>query len=167
MKTAEKFTIYGAQLLYRNFQGKVDAFNKKGDKTVSVLLTDEHAAELVEEGWNVKYRKPREDDPNQYRQPYLPTKINYKFYPPEIYIITSRGKTLLSDKTVGKLDWARIKNVDVTIRPYNYPSINGQPAGISAYIETMFVTLDEDDLHRKYSDIPDADFSDDSTPFEI
>lgn len=155
MENDKNITIFGAKLIFRNFQGKVSAYNKNGEKNVGILLPDDIAEKATADGWNVKYLKPREDDPEQYRQPYLLVKVSYKFYPPEIYINTSRGKTIQTEQSIAKLDWANIQNVDVTIRPYHYPSVNGQPAGISAYVKSMVVTLEEDDVLKKYADVPD------------
>jgi len=166
MEQNEKnITIFGAKLIFKNFQGKVSSYNKNGEKTVGVLLPDDIAAKAEADGWNVKRLKPREDDP-EYRQPYLTVKVNYKFYPPEIYIVTSRGKTIQTEQSVATLDWANIQNVDIVIRPYHYPSVNGQPAGISAYVKSMVVTLDEDDVLKKYADVPDVGPAN-TMPFEM
>lgn len=147
--------IEGAKLIFRNFQGKVSQYNKNGEKTVGILLPDDIAAKAEADGWKVKYLRPREDDPEQYKQPWLPTKLSYRFYPPTVVLITSRGKTMLDEQSVGKLDWANIQNVDVVIRPYNYPGVNGGAPGISAYIKSLYVTVQEDEFADKYADMPD------------
>ena len=156
-KRVSNITIEGAKLIFRNFSGKVTEFNKNGNMSFSVLLDDDLAAQLENDGWNVKYRKPREDDPDQYRQPFLPVKIKFGMYPPTVVIITSRGKKRLDENTIGQLDWVRIQNADVQIRPFTYPAMQGRPEGISAYLKTLYVTIIEDPLDTKYADIPDID----------
>lgn len=81
--------------------------------------------------------------------------------PPIIILITSDGKIKLDEETVGQLDWTRIKNADMIIRPYNYPARSGRPAGVSAYLKCLYVTVAEDDLATKYADIPFIDSSTD------
>jgi len=154
-KVTSNITIEGARLIFRNFSGKVTDYNRNGQKNFCVMLDDELAAQLEADGWAVKYRKPREDDPEQYRQPFLPVKVQFNMYPPTIVLITSRGKKRLDEETVGQLDWARIQNADVQIRPYNFPAIQGRPAGVSAYLKSLYVTIIEDPLETKYADIPE------------
>ena len=104
---------------------------------------------LKDDGWNIKFSKPRdeEDEP----RPYLQVKINYKYKAPKIYMITSRKKTLLDEQTVGELDRAEIVNVDLIITPYHWEV--GGKSGVTAYVESMYITIHEDDFAKKYADI--------------
>ncbi len=152
--------IEGGRLIFKNFQGKENLpYNKEGDRNVGVLLDDELAEQLKADGWHVKYRPPRQDD--GYEQPWLSVKVKYGMYPPTIVLINSNGKIRLTEETVGQLDWTQIQKADMIIRPYEYPAMldkNGKeirPAGIAAYIKSLYVTVQEDDLAAKYADIPD------------
>ena len=165
-RITSNITIEGAKLIFRNFSGKVTQYNRNGQQNFSVVLDDELAEKLEADGWPVKYRRPREDDPDQYRQPHLPVKVQFGMYPPTVVLITSRGKKRLDKDTIGQLDWCRIQNADVQIRPYNYPEINGKPAGVSAYLKSLYVTIIEDPLESKYADIPDLDDIQPGLPFE-
>lgn len=147
-------TIEGAELIFKNFQGKQGDFNEEGNRNFGVLLDEDLAVQLESDGWNVKRLKPREDDPEQYEQPWLPCKVKYGAYPPVVVLINSSGKIRLDEETVGQLDWSRIKNADLIIRPYNYPAIAGRPAGVSAYLKALYVTIEEDKLESKYADVP-------------
>ena len=149
--------IEGAKLIFKNFQGKQSDYNAAGNRNFGVLLDDELAEELKNEGWNVKYRKPREDDPDQYYQPWLPVKVKFGDIPPMIVLVKSNGKRRLTEKSVDQLDWSILENVDLIIRPYNYPAIAGRPAGVSAYLREMYAVLVEDDFAKKYADYPDLD----------
>lgn len=161
---AENITIERASLIYKNFQGAATAFNQEGNRNFGVLLDDDMAKHLSEEGWNVKYRKPREDDPEQYRQPWLPVKVKFGDRPPIAVLINSRGKRRLTEETIGQLDWTLMENVDLIIRPYHYPEMAGRPAGISAYMNAIYVTIMENDLERKYADVRDLD--EEEVPFD-
>ncbi|MBO7732444.1 MAG: hypothetical protein J6S67_07820 [Methanobrevibacter sp.] len=167
-RVTNNITIEGAKLIFRNFSGKITDFNRSGQRNFCVILDDELAAKLEADGWSVKYRKPREDDPEQYRTPFLPVKVQFGMYPPKVVLITSRGKKELNEDTVGQLDWARIVNADVQIRPYNYPAMQGRPEGVSAYLKQLYVTIQEDPLESKYADIPDlGDDGQLSMPFDV
>ena len=167
-RVTNNITIEGAKLIFRNFSGKTTDFNRSGQRNFCVILDDELAAKLEADGWSVKYRKPREDDPEQYRTPFLPVKVQFGMYPPKVVLITSRGKKELNEDTVGQLDWARIVNADVQIRPYNYPAMQGRPEGVSAYLKQLYVTIQEDPLESKYADIPDlGDDGQLSMPFDV
>lgn len=149
--------IEHAELIFKNFQGKRTDFNDEGNRNFGVKLDDRLAEDLIRDGWKVKYLKPREDDPEQYRQPWLSVKIKFNPYPPIAVLINSRGKKKLTEDTIDQLDWSRIENCDLIIRPYNYPAIKGRPAGVSAYLKAIYVTISEDEFAEKYADIPDLD----------
>lgn len=161
-RVTENFKVEGATIIYKNFQGKKTDFNEEGNRNFGVLISDDDAVKLSNDGWNVKQLKPREDDPDQYRQPWLPVKVKFGDIPPIVYVITkdSEGKakkTKLDEETVGQLDWANIEYCDMIIRPYNYPAMRGKEAGISAYLKSLYVTIRQDDLELKYGSIPEAE----------
>lgn len=158
---AEKVTgninIEGARLIFKNFQGKKTDFNDEGNRNFGVLLDDDLAESLMRDGWKVKHLRPREDDPEQYEQPWLPVKVKFNPYPPIAWLINSRGKVRLDEENIDQLDWSIIKNCDLIIRPYNYPAIKGRPAGVTAYLKAIYVTIVEDEFAEKYGNVPDLD----------
>lgn len=142
----------GVQILFRNFSGEEGQYNREGDRNFAVLLDEKTAHELGEDGWNVKVLKPREDQEEEdAERPYLPVSVNFKGRPPRIVMITSRGKTILGEDEVAMLDWADITNVDLIVRPYNW-DVNGK-TGIKAYLQSLYVTIEEDELERKYAEL--------------
>lgn len=150
--TKDNIAIEGARLAFRNFSGKEGRFNPAGRRNFCVLLEPELAERLIADGWNVRHLSPR--DPGDAPQPYMQVAVRYSPIPPKIVLITSRGKTILDEESVGMLDWAEIKNVDLIIRPRNW-NVGGD-SGVKAYVKNMYVTIAEDEFAYKYSDCPDS-----------
>ena len=145
---AKNIAIEGAKLLFRNFEGAEDKFNRAGDRNFCVSLTQEKADELSAQGWNVRVIEPHDD----YDDPlfYINVAVQYKNIPPKIYLVTSRGKTLLDENTVGEIDHIDIANADLIISPYHW-EVNGK-RGVKAYLKTAYITMEEDEFAYKYND---------------
>jgi len=144
----------GVQLTFLNFEGREGPYNKAGTRNFAVLLDDAIAEAMLADGWNVKRMKPREDeeDPDAIPAAYLSVEAAYdKGKPPRVVMITSRGKTNLHEETVEQLDWVDIQNVDMIIAPYPW-SVNGNH-GVKAYLRSIYVTIEEDALERKYAEL--------------
>lgn len=152
MKNNKVFSIENAQITYRNFRGLERQFNNEGDRNFNLILDDESAEMLKMEGFNVRTRPSRDEDSSP--QYLLPVAVSYKNRPPKILLITKARKTVLTEDTVGELDYAEIETIDLTIRPY-YWSIPGGGSGVKAYLNSMYVTLLEDEFAERYADIPE------------
>lgn len=142
-KNVNNVVIEGANIWARNFKGEEHLpYNPKGRRNFCLSLDPDLAKDMVDEGWNVKYDR---DD-----LPYIPVTVSFDKYPPKIYKVTSRGKTLLDEDLVGDLDEDEIVNVDLIIRPYCW-DVNGS-SGVKAYVKDMYVTIQENALSEKYGD---------------
>lgn len=139
-------TIRGARIIFRNFSGKQTKFNPPGRRNFCVVLDDETARKLEGDGWNVRYLQPREEGDSP--TPYLQVTVSWTIRPPKIKLISSRGETGLSEDEVGMLDWEEITKVDLVLRPYNWEI--GDKKGVKAYLKSMHVSIEEDEL-----DMPD------------
>ena len=62
---------------------------------------------------------------------------------------SSKRISYLDESTVGQLDTAAIKNVDLMIRPRVWSTAG--KSGIKAYLKTAYITIEEDDLDLKYA----------------
>lgn len=135
--------IENAHIWARNFKGEEHLpYNPKGRRNFCLSLDPDLAQEMIDEGWNVKYDR---DD-----IPYIPVAVSFDKYPPKIYKVTSHGKTLLDEFTVGDLDDDEIVNIDLILRPYCW-NVNGSN-GVKAYVKNMYVTIQENALYDKYGD---------------
>ncbi len=145
-------TIEGARLVFRNFEGKEGKFNASGKRNFCVLLDDDLAHTLQDDGWNIKWLNPKEegDEP----QAYIQVAVSFGVVPPKIVLITSAGKQTLDERSISILDWAEIENADVIIRPYNW-EMNGK-TGVKAYVKALYIKIAEDEFERKYADVPDS-----------
>ena len=141
----------GVRIIFRNFSGREGQYNREGDRNFAVLLDDTIANAMAEDGWNVKWLKPREEDEAETQQAYLQVSVNFGGRPPRVVLITSRGRTNLDEGSVEMLDWADISNVDLIVRPYEW-SVNGK-TGVKAYLQSIYVTIEEDALELKYGEL--------------
>lgn len=149
--TRKNLVLEDTRLIFRNFAGKEDKYNREGDRNFNVALPKELADDLMEEGWNVKWLTAREEDEPD--QAILEVAVNYRGRPPRIVMVTSRGKTPLDEDTVDALDFAEIEKADVILNPYHW-NVNGK-TGVKAYCQSLFVTIREDELELKYADVED------------
>ena len=61
MARVKNIALEGAKIIFRNFAGKGDKFNPSGRRNFGVLIDNETAEDLIEEGWHVKWLKAREE----------------------------------------------------------------------------------------------------------
>jgi hypothetical protein len=153
MAPRDSVTIENARIIFRNFAGEGKQFNDEGKRNFVVILDEELGARMLEDGWNVKRLRPREED--ELGDLSLKVTVSYKGRPPRLVMITSRGRTALDEDTAGLLDVAELETVDVILNPYNW-DVQGK-AGTTAYLKTIFAVLREDELEKKYAHIQDAD----------
>ena len=144
---ANTLIMENAKIRFRNFSGRPDEFTREGDRSFALVIDDEDLAnKLKEDGWNVRVRMPKNDGEDPWY--YLKVKVNFGGFPPKIIEVTSRNRVSLNEETVGILDSAELKSVDVEISPYHW-EIGGR-SGITAYLKTMYATIEEDPFAAKY-----------------
>ena len=150
MANVNNINIEGATIIWKNFSGERDKFNP-GKRGFSVVIDDEVMAdELKQEGWNVKERPLQEGaDPSE-QEWTLPVKLNMNRYT-QVWLIVGNHKTLLNEDTVAQLDVVDIVNCDISIRPYEW-EMSGR-TGITAYVDSMYVTIRENKFAEKYADL--------------
>jgi hypothetical protein len=155
---ARNYTIENAEIFWKNFEGREKSnngkiINNEGQRNFCVYIPEDDAEAMAADGWNIKYSKPRED--GDVPRPYLQVAVRYGAYPPKIYKVTSRNKTLLSEDVVGDLDRDEITHVDLIMNGSEW-----EPGRIKAYCKTMYVTIAEDfgGRYADYDEVGDLPF---------
>ena len=141
--------IDDARIIYRNFAGRGDKFNREGDRNFAVLIDDpDLAEELKLKGWNVKIKPPREDGDDPFM--YLPVKVKFNERGPHVYLRTGTRMNKLEEDDVHRLDRVDILGADLDIRPYDW-EVNGKE-GRTAYLQSICVTQEIDRFAERFAE---------------
>lgn len=140
--------IDDARIIFKNFEGRGDKFNREGDRNFSLLIEDENTANaLIKEGWNVKIKPGREEGDDPFMR--LPVKVKFTDYGPNVYLVTGNRRNELDEESIGCLDNIEIESVDMDLRPYDW-EVNGR-TGRTAYLQSMEVVQRIDRFAARYS----------------
>lgn len=147
--------IDDARIVFRNFSGRGDKFNRDGDRNFAVVIPNEELKDALLEDvneygvpWNVKIRQPREegDDPFMY----MKVKVKFTDFGPAIYLRSGRTKRRLTEETIGILDSITIASVNMDIRAYDDTGSYGPFR--SAYLQSIEVIQQVDRFADGYDE---------------
>ena len=141
--------IDDARIVYRNFSGIGSKFNREGDRNFSVVIEDQEVADaLIEAGWKVKIKLPREEGDLPFM--HLPVKIKFNDRGPAVYLKSGAKTVRLDEESIDCLDNVDILAVDLDIRPYDW-EVNGK-TGRTAYLQSIHITQEVDRFAERYDD---------------
>lgn len=139
--------IDDARIIFKNFEGRGDKFNREGDRNFSLLIEDPDTADaLADRGWNVKIKPGRDEDEEPFMR--LPVKVKFTEYGPNVYLRTGDRVNKLDEESIGCLDNIDIESVSMDIRPYDW-EVNGR-TGRTAYLQSMEVVQRIDRFAARY-----------------
>lgn len=159
-----KYLIDNARITFRNFEGKPGQYNAAGQRNFHIVLPEDVAQALIEDGFNVKSRPPREEGDS----PFYHLKVNVKMdsnIPPKIYVVTSKGRRQLTEDMLQMVDWADFANIDLIFSRYKRDWGDGRVT-VTAYLQTFFGTIREDELELRYADVPELESAQNSLVYE-
>lgn len=140
--------IDGARLAYRNFSGAASKYNRKGERNFSIIIDDpEQADALINEGWNVKIKPPREDGELPFM--HLPVKIRFGDRGPNVYLTSGNNTVQLDEESIDCFDSIDILEANLDIRPYNW-EVDGK-TGRTAYLDTIHVVQKVDRFAERFA----------------
>ena len=138
-----------ARIIYRNFSGAPSKFNREGDRNFAVVINDEEIKDaLIEEGWNVKIKAPREEGDEPFM--YLPVKAKFNERGPKVYLKSGKATNRLDEESIDCLDHVDIVSVDMDIRPYDW-EVQGK-TGRTAYLQSIWVTQEVDRFADRFAE---------------
>ncbi len=132
-------------LLFRNFSCK-DGQYKSAYPNFNVVVTEECAHKLMDEGFTVKEYEDR-DGNLMYR-----IKVNARFdnFPPKVFKVCGKKKIRLDEESIADLDRDEIVKLDMLIT---------RSSGGATYLSTGYFTIEEDEIDRLYAFEDDYDDS--------
>ena len=141
--------INGRQIIFKNFEGRGDKYNREGDRNFSLRIDDPDTADaLIKEGWNVRIKEGRDEEEGPFMR--LPIKVKFTDYGPNVYLVTGNRRNELDAESIACLDNIEIESVDMDIRPYDW-DVNGR-CGRTAYLQSMEVVQRIDRFAARYAD---------------
>ena len=140
--------IEDARIIYRNFEGVASKFNREGDRNFAVIVPNDEIKDiLVEAGWNVKIKPPRDEDDTPFM--FIPVKVKFNNRGPAAYLRSDETVTRLNEETIGILDEIDIQSVSMDLRPYDW-DVNGK-TGRTAYLQAINVIQNIDRFGDMYA----------------
>jgi hypothetical protein len=135
--------INEARIVWPNFSGRGDRFNREGDRNFHLVIPDQEICDALlndknefGDSWNVKIKAPREEGDTPFM--HMPVKVKFNNRGPNVYLVSGNKQVALNEDTISCLDDIDIMYVDLDIRPYDGQMANGMTFR-SAYLSAMRV----------------------------
>ena len=149
--------IDGRDILFRNFEGRGDKFNREGDRNFSLRFRDPVLAdEVAKDGWNIRIKPARDEDEDDFMR--LPIKVKFSDYGPKVYLWSGNNRVELDEESIGCLDSIEIDHVNMDVRPYNW-TVNGRD-GRTAYLQVLEVFQRTNRFEERYNRMTKDDMLD-------
>ena len=135
--------INDARIIWKNFSGRGDRFNREGDRNFHLVIPDQETCEMLQrdtneygDSWNVKIKPAREEGEAPFM--HMMVKVKFNGRGPNVYLVSGSKQVALNEDTISCLDDIDILSVDLDIRPYDDKLPNGNSFR-TAYLSAMRV----------------------------
>ena len=112
--------INDARILWPNFEGRGDRFNKQGDRHFTVVIPDQEIANALMndkskygDGWNVKIKPARDEGEKPFMN--LKVKVSFNGRGPNIYLVSGNKQVQLTEETVKMLAQINAGNMECPV----------------------------------------------------
>ena len=145
MTQTNTVTLNNVGIIFPNFAGRTDQYNKTGIRNFSVTISNDTAEAMLADGFNVKFPKPNpEIDPDDDRR--LPT-LNITVsndhdnipYGIRIFLVDGENEQRVDNTNLDMLDGLDIDYANVKFSIYDW-SVNGT-SGRKPYLQSLQLFL--------------------------
>lgn len=161
-QTVPNITIENAKFWGRpNFAGEINQF-RETKRQFTVLIPNDLADQLRDIGYNVKTKMPTPEEQAEGREPISSLKVivdvtineRGEEYGSEVFLMVGGDHQKLNGSNMGIIDRARIHNVDMELRAWNYNKkevdAGLEEAKYSARLVTCVAIIERSILGEKY-----------------
>lgn len=135
-----RLLVDDAKIIYRNFAGRGNDYNREGDRNFSLVIPPEFVEGLLADGWNVKEKVSQSTGEKFYVMPVTVKYFDDRGDGCDAVMKKSNGdKEILYPDNIGKLDRADIVRCDMDIRPRYWTY--GTKSGKSAQVDVISVEI--------------------------
>ena len=118
----EQAKLKGYQITFKNFSGRPSAngYNRAGNRNFNVILDDETAEQMANDGWNVRTKEF--DDGSHRNTLQVAVRYDIERFRPRVFLVTPKSngkfvKRLLTEDTISELDSAKITDTRMILNP--------------------------------------------------
>lgn len=170
-----KLEIAGAQIKYTNFSGKGSKFNAEGKRNFELILPEEVALDLADDGWRIRKNgyderlgKRRTGAVNEnLDEPEYRLKVNVNLEssnPPKIFKKTTKHLVPCEKAyEIASLDYADISEAFLEINGYD----STHEGRYSGYLKTIVATVGGGMFEELFGDMPIAGQDEEELPIII
>ena len=162
----EQAKLKGYQITFKNFSGRPSAngYNRAGNRNFNVILDDETAEQMANDGWNVRTKEF--DDGSHRNTLQVAVRYDIERFRPRVFLVTPKSngkfvKRLLTEDTISELDSAKITDTRMILNPSPWQNAMGN-GGIKAYLTLGYFVIEKDPFEDDFptDDEEDGDYED-------
>lgn len=169
-KYLQDLVIEDARIFSTNFTGLEKTYNGRvvngaGNRTFCVNIPDKMVTTsdgvdiplseaMINDGWKVKIHK-NADDPNDSSNCFIAVKVRFDVRPPEMWLVTGRKRTAITEDIVDTLDGRTFEKVDLVIHPYVRTDWDSGETSVTAYLAEGWFYMRQSPFAKAWEDEQD------------